>query len=454
MRLNILLAILLAAALLLPTGAQVRAETASGLASKCAQTAVENYAAIQAERQSVAIASAKRREAFGAMLPQVSAASRYTRASGGRQISFDINDLLPSSVIPVDVPPTVIPFLREKEQETKLSVTQPIFTGGGLYQNWRAASQAERASRASLEGVENDYSYTVQKACYDALAARELVSMRGDEVAQAREQLRTVREKHRVQTLPLGEVKRAEASLAAAEADSISASAQAQLALASLNRYIGEPYDTPLPELDGVDVMPALPCPLEQAVENATQSRPELRSLEASLGSVHSSVKASRSSYLPSLVFAAEYGYQGEEYRFGNEDDYSIASFVLNWNLFEGGKRSAKVQQAKLAERQLQFRRVEARDNIRLDVTASWLSAQNQFKSWAAAKRGLDAASEGYRMTEEMFREGMANQLKMLDARSALSGARTAEIASRYAYLTALADLDRSMGTACKGELK
>lgn len=72
--------------------------------------------------------------------------------------------------------------------------------------------------------------------------------------------------------------------------------------------------------------------------------------------------------------------------------------------------------------------------------------------SWVAAKRGLDAAREGYRITNELFAEGMANQLQILDARAALSGAQTAEITNRYAYLGALADLERSMGLAYLGE--
>lgn len=445
-------AFLLLAVLLLGGALSVAGQTVTEVASDYADRAIDHYPALQAERQEIAIASAKRREAFGAMLPDVSAGSRYTRATGGREIQFDVNDFLPASVIPTDVPATVIPFMRETEQETKLSVVQPLFTGGGLYHQYRASKAAEEASRARFHGKENDLHAAVRKACYDAYAARELLTMRSQQVEQAGEQLRTVREKEAASLLPVSELKRAESAYAAAEADSITASAQAQVALAALNRMTGDEWDTPLPDIEGPATLPPLTTTLEEAKAAAAGNRPELRSLGKALQSVENSVKASRSSYLPSLVFAGEYGFQGEEYNFDSDADYSTASLVLNWNLFEGGRRSARVQQAKLAERQLEYRQVEAQDNIALDVTAAWLTAGSKQGSWVAAKRGLDAAQEGYRITNELFAEGMANQLQILDARAALSGAQTAEITSRYAYLGALADLERSMGLAYLGE--
>jgi outer membrane protein TolC len=81
-------------------------------------------------------------EARGMFLPSVGIEARYTRAGGGRVIDLPIGDLmnpvygtlntLPEAFgqpapFPENLPNQRIPFLREREQETKVRVIRPLF---------------------------------------------------------------------------------------------------------------------------------------------------------------------------------------------------------------------------------------------------------------------------------------------------------------------------------------
>ena len=46
-------------------------------------------------------------------------------------LDIDVNDFLHQEILAVDVPPSTIPFLRDREQETKTSAALPIFAGDG-----------------------------------------------------------------------------------------------------------------------------------------------------------------------------------------------------------------------------------------------------------------------------------------------------------------------------------
>ncbi len=81
-------------------------------------------------------------EARGKYFPSIDIGARYTRAGGGREIIIPIGDLvnpiyqtlnqlliaegLPPA-FPEDIPNETIPFIREKEHETRIRLVQPLF---------------------------------------------------------------------------------------------------------------------------------------------------------------------------------------------------------------------------------------------------------------------------------------------------------------------------------------
>ncbi len=420
--------------------------TAQEIADSYAHYALDHNPYLRAQSREVDLARTDRRSALGAFMPVVDLTSRHSWADGGRDINFDVNDFIPSEVIPVDLPPTVIPFLRTKEQETKLQITQPLFTGGGLLYSYRATQQAEHASIAEFDAAKSQLTLQVKQTYFRYLQARELMDIETHQLELAQEQLRVTRALFEVDKLALSELRRAEAGLAAAEARSISAEAQENTARQAVNLLLGR-------ELSSIMMIPTENADnpeTENTDVNPLELRPEMAQLNFSLNALKEHKRAARSGYLPMISAAFEYGYQGEKYDFNEDADYYMLSGVLSWNLFEGFRTNLKQQKVELARRQLEDRREWLESQIQREVDTASLTLTSKIAEQNAAERAKSAAEESFRLAEIRYREGMGSQLELTDARATLATVSAQEVLARYGYLIALASYQHSLGLPLK----
>ena len=80
-------------------------------------------------------------EAYGLLFPSIALQARYSRAGGGREFTIPVGDFVNpvykslneilisqglNARFPEDVPNQKIPFLREKEHDTRLRLIQPL----------------------------------------------------------------------------------------------------------------------------------------------------------------------------------------------------------------------------------------------------------------------------------------------------------------------------------------
>ncbi|MDP8286195.1 MAG: TolC family protein, partial [Candidatus Electryonea clarkiae] len=422
------------------------AQTAWELADQYALMAIERNSELAGHYADVELAQSGVDESFGAMMPTVDFSSRLTRAGGGREIEFDVNDFLPSSALPVDVPPTIIPFMREQEQETKIGFVQPLFVGGGYYHGWMAAKFREKAVKAGYGVRAGNLAFQVYGSYFDYLTMVEILKVREKELERTQEQLRVTNALFMEKSAPEGELKRIQAEVAYSKAEVIEAGIRVNLARSAFNRLLENPFE----DMPGIPIQKEeIKIPemtLQQAIESANKNRLELDQLGEHVEATNEMRKAVRAKYLPSLVAAGEYGFQGEDYSFDEKADYYMISGIVSWSLFEGFRSNARSQQIEIELRRLKNRQSWVSRSIELDVTNAWLSMEGKIAKHDAAEEALEAAKEGHRITKQLYTEGMATMVEILDAEAILTGASVMEITSRYQYLKALADIERSTG--------
>ena len=113
-------------------------QASESVLDKYVNQALQNNLALHQQQFSLEKSLAALKEARGLFFPSIGINARYTRAGGGREIEFPVGDLfnpiystlnqlIQQQVFPENLRNEVIPFLREKEQETKISAVQPIF---------------------------------------------------------------------------------------------------------------------------------------------------------------------------------------------------------------------------------------------------------------------------------------------------------------------------------------
>jgi outer membrane protein TolC len=146
---------------------------------------------------------------------------------------------------------------------------------------------------------------------------------------------------------------------------------------------------------------------------------------------------------LPNLFVVADYGFQGEEYKFNSGNDYIQASAVLSWTLFEGFRNKAQISQAHLQKEIAGQKLDEARKQIELQVTASLEEISSSEKGIISAESRLKNAKESFRIIERKYNEGQASLIEFIDARSNLTQSEENLIISRYRYLSAFAEFEK-----------
>lgn len=398
------------------------------------QALTENPA-LQAQDQAVASRGYAADSADAQRLPSLSLNARYTRAEGGRTIDFPAGDLLNGVYATLNryleehgeapqfpqIDNQSIALLRRKEQETKLSLTAPLFAP----QLWAQADAQHAllgAGLAEREAFARVLVRELKRAYYGAAQAQAAVEILESSERLLAENVRVSEALVRAGKATRDRVLRAEAERLAIVQRLDAARDQAARARRLLNLLRGQTTETPV-EVPSPEQLSA-PTLAQPKSQTRPQTRPELRQIDHSIDAADAAARAAGASKLPTVALAADYGVQGEDYGFGRDDDFGTASLVLSWNLWDFGARGDDRRRARADAEQLRAQRIDA--ERRLD-----LARRSAADDLATATRAIDAAQARVVAAEEVFRiaerkraVASLSQVEFLDAERALTEAR------------------------------
>lgn len=189
-------------------------------------------------------------------LPALDLNARYSRADGGRTIEFPVGDLLNpvyatlNQLTGTTAFPSIrneeIRLLREREQETKLSLVQPLYDAR-LGAGRDAAAAQYDASAASLDALRGRIARDVRQAYYRWLQARAQVGILDATLELARENLRVNDSLFRNGKVTRDLVFRAEADVLEVEQSRLAAANGQRLAQSYVNLLRNAPFDREVP---------------------------------------------------------------------------------------------------------------------------------------------------------------------------------------------------------------
>lgn len=392
------------------------------------------------------------KEAKGLFFPDLSVNARYTIAEGGRVIEFPVGDLLNpiystlnmltmSEQFP-QIENQQFNFYRDREHETKLRLIQPIFQPD-LINNYRIRKQGVELSRISIDQYKKELVKEISLAYYNYQKAKELVSLADTTMRLVTENLRVSKSLFANDKVTVDVVYRSEAEIGKVKAEKAKAVNLEQSSKAYFNFLLNRDLTREI-ELAQFD------SPLNIIVENvsdkALENRDELRQIEAYQELVRRKTSLYKGANLPGVYAVVDYGFQGEKYRFTRDDDFLLASLVLEWKLFKGRVNRQKVKQSRIEEEKLASLQEQTKQKIQLDVINSYYALEAAREAVEAARDQLHSSKKAYRAMEKKFKEGQCNLLELTDARTNLTSAGTSLILSRSDYFSAKANYEYAVG--------
>jgi outer membrane protein len=194
-------------------------------------------------------------------------------------------------------------------------------------------------------------------------------------------------------------------------------------------------------ELEEIAIPEALDQNVEDAIESAYKTRPDLLADIERVRAADADIKSARSAYLPKLEFDGSKGWLrawGQQEGFGGTygKTYTYdARLSLTWTVFDGFKRESRLAQAK-AERAAAEQEVkEQEDKIADHVWSAYANAVTALHQRKAATSLLNASTESYSAAVESYKDGVRNILDVLSAERELARARAVDVTARTQVL-------------------
>ncbi len=421
----IVLALLVAPAL---ASAQVPARDSLSLQDVVNRALQASPEIVQAT-SSVNTASSSERVAWGAFLPTLSLSSGASLASTER-----FNPTTNTSVTG-----------SADSYSAGLSTGVDIFTGGRRGAEMRRAAAGTDAAEATL--TERTFAVTLaaKQAYFDVAKAGELAHVSQARLQRAEEGLSAAQRRLQVGTATRSDVLRSQLELTNAKQALLTAQSSEKTAAFALARLVGS--QTPVYAQAFTEQAPRpLALSDEQLVQIATQEAPAVLSADANYDATRASASAARAQYLPTLRLSGGYDWFNQSAAINGGRLSWSTRLSLSYPLFNGFSREDNIARASATERNAAATAGDARLKARADLERTLNALKLAAEQVALSKEAVEVAREDLRVQEERYKLGMTTILDRITSQVNLMDAENNEVAARYDYEIARAQLEALIG--------
>jgi outer membrane protein len=341
---------------------------------------------------------------------------------------------------------------QDKSWQIQLQVQQAIYRGGQVRAAIRIAQFAKDSAYYQLRDVIDQMVANVRTQFTSVVTNRALITVAEETVKLQEDQLRDQKNRFEAGTVPRFNVLRAEVELANVQPDLIRARNNYLLAEIALAKTLGlDPGPGGKPTFNAVGSLGIVDRPfgLQSALELARARRPFLKVQRLQILERAEEIKVALAGYKPRLD--ANVGYEFRNSRLSDRLDDVINGWFLgftgSWDIFDGFATYGRVTQARA---QLESAKINYDDSVQrvdLEVQTAYANLQTARETIRSQQKNVEQALESLRLANERFAAGAGTQLEVLDARTALTRARSTELLARGDYNTALAEFDRATAT-------
>lgn len=370
--------------------------------------------------------------AFSSLLPEAdfNVSDRAVRANVQASIGLNIPG----------VPKAVGPF---QVFQVGATFSSPILDLS-LWRRWQSARKGIASADAQRLSVREQIVLLVVSQYLAALRSGAQISAAQSEVdlAQALYDQASDMEKHGVATSV--DVLRANVELQNEKQLLLVAQTNQKIALYGLAKLLNIDPQQPITLSDQLSFFETPEFNMDQSLDDAYKSRPEMQQLLAQQQSLTYQKKADSESRFPALRFDGNYEQQG------TSTSTVIPTYVyeagITLPIFTGGRIHNEVARDQVEIEKVGQTLQDERNEIALEVetaAARLESARNQVQ---VANLGAQLAQEEVQQSQDRFKAGVVDNIEVITAQSALARADENRIAALYEYNQSRADLAHAVG--------
>jgi len=336
-----------------------------------------------------------------------------------------------------------------------LQVRQLVYAGGQVKAALQIAKLTEDNSYWQLRDTVDTVIARTRTQFYSVLLAKALIFVAEESVQLQEDQLKDQQNRFEAGTVPRFNVLRAEVELANVRPNLIRARNNLLITQLDLSRTLGieaAPDGHITFQIVGELNIAQRPLDLTNALAMARERRPFLKVQRQRILIQAEQIKVALAGYKPRLNVNG--GVLVRDSQLTDDLSQAISGWFIgvtgSWNIFDGLETAGRTQQTRA---QLESARVTYEDSVRqveIEVQQSYANLQQARETIQSQQKNVEQALEALRLARERLAAGAGTQLDVLDARVALTRARSTEVEARADYARALAEFDRATATNTK----
>jgi hydrophobic/amphiphilic exporter-1 (mainly G- bacteria), HAE1 family len=340
---------------------------------------------------------------------------------------------------------------RQEIRSGTLQVNQTLFTWGQVGAAIRAAKMGFTFADSQLTRFRQAVVKDVSTAFYDVLAAREVVSITEQDLAQKKRHLDETTKRQSAGTATDYDVLAAQVAVENAKPAVIRAQNFVRVAREQLRFLLAETGREV--DVNGTLATPVEPVPAyETVIAQAVEHRPELKELSSQRGIYGELVTIAKAGNKPRLDFSATYGKRSLALKTLSSDGTTWnAALVASVPLFDGWRTKGRVAQAQSDLVRISLDEQQLRDSIVLQARTAVDGLREAAEIVTAAAGTVKQAERLLFLAEKGFELGVKMRLEVQDAELNLQSARANLARAQRDYRVARVNLDWVSGTSSPG---
>ena len=376
------------------------------------------------------------------------------------EVEFDPTTLFPESVLDMlqgipgvsmdDFQPNAMQLEMGRQDmfQFQLQGEQILFAGTGLHRQRAMAVAQLRSAREEERVTRHEVSYQTEELFWRLVLARQALQVTTQAIETAETHVGLLENFVEVGLASRSDLMAARVQLASLKLTQLQIRQGSELAENAFRMIVHIP-DTETVELDTSSGGLPLTIPDDPAALNdmAAQSRPEMRVLEQQVLSTRHAAGAAWASWLPAFAL---YGnvYLKNPDRANEPEFYWSADFMIGmqWQLWDRGLALTNNRRARAGLNQINATRRQLVDGIELQIDQAQAASREADEMVLVANEAVALAEESLRLVQLNFGEGMARNVDVLEAQTALSKARLDALDAETQLRIAEAGLRRAVG--------
>ncbi len=364
------------------------------------------------------------------------------------------------------------PFAVENQFQNGINITQMLFSGS-VFASIKGAKRLKLAFQRGVDRQEQLLIDQVRQSFYQTLLAQEQAKVSVQSVARTRRTRNETARRVSQGVAPKFQRLSAEVQLANLQTQLVQIQNQSASALDNLKFTLGIPVEQPLQlhgALEADDYSPYRMISVQDAFSLAVERRPDLEQAHLNIELRKIDKNISRSDYLPRLSTFANFSYSGSvpdnrtfttsdsddpfSFSVGENDFFSSSywqpsvnvGFRMTWNLFNGFRTSAQVQQRQIAVERAEIELTQLQQSMRLEIETALRNLETAQQRILSQQKNVANAELNYSYASTRLREGVATPLEERDASDQLDQSRLNYLQAVHDFLVARSAFETAMG--------